>query len=431
MQVLAVVNQKGGCGKTTTSVNLAAVLAARNYRVLLVDLDPQGHCAAGLGVPEQTIEYGTLDLLLNPPKGDLSAGQLANLTWEVSHGLRLLPSTVRLAAAEAPGGGMFELPDRDRRLEKGLKAFATSMDYCIVDCPPTIGLLTFNALRAADEVLVPVETGFFSTRGATRQWATLRSMANRLGRPISARVLPNMVREHDSLDHDLLRTIRKRFTSAVCPTAIRHHLEIREACGLGRPVVAHAPESEACADYQKVVDWLLEVPPIAVCPDCTEQGDAENAELNQQDEAALMPESRASARAAELALRLRKGEEAREKPNEPAAMPKTRPGVFSNIQPAVLGERIGITGDFNHWHAAGLQLNRLEGAMDEAMVGIEVPVSPGLVRYRLVVDGEQCLDPSNPRLGEGPDGRPCSVVEIPSANVETTPWIQTATPLTN
>ena len=108
MRIISIVNQKGGCGKTTTSVNLAAVLAARGRRVMLVDLDPQSHCAAALGVPESEIEYSTIDLLLDPPTEAMSSARIAARTWEVAFGLRLLPSTVRLARAEAPGGGLLE-----------------------------------------------------------------------------------------------------------------------------------------------------------------------------------------------------------------------------------------------------------------------------------------------------------------------------------
>ena len=184
MRIISIVNQKGGCGKTTTSVNLAAILASRGRRVLLVDLDPQSHCAAALGVPEREIEYSTIYLLLDPPATPFGPAQVAARTWEVAYGLRLLPSTVRLARAEAPGGGLIDAPDRDRRLRRGLESFAATVDCCIIDCPPTIGLLTFNALRAADEVVVPVETGFLAARGAQRQWTTLRAMAARLGRPM-------------------------------------------------------------------------------------------------------------------------------------------------------------------------------------------------------------------------------------------------------
>jgi chromosome partitioning protein len=437
VKTIAVLNQKGGCGKTTTAINVAAVLAARHHRVLLVDLDPQSHCAAGLGVPESGVEYSTIDLLRHPPIGTLDVDEFSGLTWEVTHGLHLLASTVRLAAAEAPGGGIMELPDRDRRLERALAAFSDQVDLCIVDCPPTIGLLTFNAIRAADEILVPVETGFFSTRGAARQWATLQSMATRLSRPICARVVPNMVRENDSLDHDLLRTIRKQFTSAVSPIAIRHHTEIREASGLGRAVIDHAPESDAAKDYEALVDWLLESPPVTIVPKPIEE--------DASDGAACEPViATRSVRSAELASRLRR--EASETEGAattppPVVGPTTTPGSFVLVQPARLGEKIGITGDFNHWHCAGLELHTMDTVTGGALVGIELSVPPGLVRYRLVVDGREALDPANSRTGEGPDGRPCSVVEVPATDNETNanlnskapdaPWTQTQTPLTN
>lgn len=431
LKTIAVLNQKGGCGKTTTAVNVAAVLAAQHHRVLLVDLDPQSHCAVGLGVPESGIEFSTIDLLRHVPSGHLDVDEFSSLTWEVTHGLHLLPSTVRLAAAEAPGGGIMELPDRDRRLERALFAFGQHVDLCIIDCPPTIGLLTFNAIRAADEILVPVETGFFSTKGADRQWATLQAMANRLCRPIGVRVVPNMVREDDPLDHDLLRSIHKRFSSAVSPTPIRHHTEIREASGLGRAVVDHAPLSAAAKDYEALVEWLLGSPPVSIIPD-TIDAHAESTEV-------AVPTEVPSARAAELASRLRRDSGGTAVPKPPKLGATGRPGGFILVQLAGLGERIGITGDFNQWHAAGLELNKLGPATGSPLVGIELPAPPGIVRYRLVVDGREALDPANPRTGQAPDGRQCSVVEVPpsgadlngNAEANDAPWMQTETPLTN
>ncbi len=256
MRIISIVNQKGGCGKTTTAVNLAAVLASLGRRVMLVDLDPQGHCAAALGVPDEEIEYSTIDLLLDPPGHPLAPTQVAGMTWEVAYGLRLLPSTVRLARAEAPGGGLMQAGDRDRRLQRGLEAFADTMDYCLIDCPPTIGMLTFNALRAADEVVVPVETGFLATRGAHRQWTTLRAMAARIGRPMRARLVPNLLHTERTLDQDLLDAMRERFGSGVSPHPIRDHIEIREATAFGRAVIEHAPDSEASGDYQRLAAWI-------------------------------------------------------------------------------------------------------------------------------------------------------------------------------
>ena len=135
MRVVSIVNQKGGCGKTTTAVNLAAVLARGGARVLLVDMDPQSHCAAGLGVPEHTLERTVADAML------LDHAQMPPATefvWEVAHGLRLLPSDFSLASLELPHGAMASRFDRDRRLSRVLAAWRDDFDWCIIDCPPTL-----------------------------------------------------------------------------------------------------------------------------------------------------------------------------------------------------------------------------------------------------------------------------------------------------
>ena len=173
MRTFAIVNQKGGCGKTTTAINLSAVFAHRGLRTLLVDMDPQSHCAIGLGVPEGGIDLSIADALLKADSDDLDP---SSLVWEVGGNLDLIPSTMRLSGLEAPGGGLHELPDRDRRLARLLSRFEDRYDRCLIDCPPAIGLLTFNALRAAREALIPVETGFFAFRGADKQWRTIRKL---------------------------------------------------------------------------------------------------------------------------------------------------------------------------------------------------------------------------------------------------------------
>ena len=351
MRIISIVNQKGGCGKTTTSVNLAAVLAAQGRRVLLVDLDPQSHCAAALGVPEDEIEYSTIDLLLDPPSGQFNASQIGSRTWEVAYGLRLLPSTVRLARAEAPGGGLMEAGDRDRRLKRGLEAFSDTMDYCLIDCPPTIGLLTFNALRAADEVLVPVETGFLATRGAQRQWATLRAMAARIGRPVRARIVPNLLHEERALDRDLLDALRSHFGIGVSPHPIRDHLDIREATAFGRAVIEHAPESEATRDYQRLAAWLETESAAVIEPPVPEESQASSPSSDAVDltgsdpsepsasqlgDASGVREVEVSSRVAELVQRLRPG-----RSSEPAVAgfrgTRRAQGAFASSNPRPLG----------------------------------------------------------------------------------------------
>jgi chromosome partitioning protein len=183
----SVINQKGGCGKTTTSINLAAALAQLDQRVLLVDLDPQSHCALGLAVPENQIDLHIGHALLNPEFDDSSG----DLIWQISSTLDLAPSTVALAGVERKLAGE---PDRDLRLAKLLRRLADRYDICIIDCPPSIGLLTFNALRAADEVIIPVETSYFALKGARKQLATIKVMAEQCGHAVHTHVLAKHVR---------------------------------------------------------------------------------------------------------------------------------------------------------------------------------------------------------------------------------------------
>ncbi|MEO1718585.1 MAG: AAA family ATPase, partial [Planctomycetota bacterium] len=163
-------------GKTTLSVNLSAALAALGKRVLLVDLDPQSHCAAGLAIPEQRIDQDIADALVSDTPLDKS-----RLVWSAGRNLDLIPSRTRLAGLEAARGGLATKPDKERRLARVLQPFATDYDVALIDCSPSIGLLTYNAITAATDILVPVETGFFSLQGAMKQAKTIESLERRLG----------------------------------------------------------------------------------------------------------------------------------------------------------------------------------------------------------------------------------------------------------
>ena len=152
MRTIAVVNQKGGCGKTTVSINLASTLAAEGKRTLLVDVDPQGHCAVGLAVPEEQIEQSIYDCLVGSRRGE--PVKLTEILWEISDNFELAPASIDLAAFEQQLSGTV---DRENCLKDVLAAVSKDYDYVVVDCPPAVGLLTFNAIRAATDVVVPVE----------------------------------------------------------------------------------------------------------------------------------------------------------------------------------------------------------------------------------------------------------------------------------
>lgn len=255
MRTIAIINQKGGCGKTTTAINLAAVLAsAHDLRTLLVDVDPQSHCAAGLAVPEHRFDLDVTDAIVAAPARRTDP---ARLVWRPYRNLDLIPSRMRLAGLESPRGGLADRADKERRLAWVLEGLAHHYDACFIDCSPSIGLLTFNALTAADAVLIPVETSYFSLQGAAKQLGTVQSLGRRLGRRIPAWLLPTLHEDDAPLARDLLAELHRRYGDRVLPCTIRRDPALKEAASFGQPVIEYAPESGGAADYRSLAETLI------------------------------------------------------------------------------------------------------------------------------------------------------------------------------
>ncbi len=434
MRTIAIVNQKGGCGKTTTAINLAAVFAHRGLRTLLVDMDPQSHCATGLSVPDEQINQSVGDALL---KADCEEFNLASVVWEVGGNLDLLPSTMRLAGLEAPGGGLHELPDRDRRLAMLLARMEDRYDRCLIDCPPTIGLLTFNALRAAREALIPVETGFFALRGAEKQWRTIRQLVERIGRPIACHLVPTLYNEDSALATEILAALRRQFAGQVIPVVVHHDEVVSESTSFGQPVIEYAPQSRARDDLEKLADWLEDHPPhpgvqIEVVDGAGDRGGGEMALTHSGETVQGLASSGSVAlgRAAELARRVRglqgrvdQGRTDREKHDEPAPTPDPPgtplPPVFGAVvttcgvrfaHPGEAATRVFVAGDFNGWSATStpLSYDKRLGAHETV---VEMP--PGRYRYRLIIDGRWTADPHNQYKQVNDYGELNSVVVVP------------------
>lgn len=254
MRTLAIINQKGGCGKTTTAINLAGVLAKAGHRTLLVDMDPQSHCAAGLAIPEARIDLDIGDAMLADPP---AAFDMRRLLWRASRNLDVAPSRMKLAGLEAPRGGLAEKPGKDRRLVGVLERMAPSYDLCFIDCPPAIGLLTFNALLAADAIIVPVETSYFSLRGAAKQVNLIHRLGRRLGETPPYWLLPTIHDEASPLANDVLAELRRLFTDRVAPGWIRRDATLKEAASFGQPIIEYAPGAPGTEDYTAIAAWLI------------------------------------------------------------------------------------------------------------------------------------------------------------------------------
>lgn len=230
MRTIAVINAKGGCGKTTVAINLAASFAAAGLQTLLVDLDTQSHCAAGLAVPESCIENDISQVLPRPDDVRIN-----DVVWQVASRLDLAPALPRLALAEQK---IATQPDRETRLVRALARTGTRYEICVVDCPPNLGLMTCNALRAADEVLMPTDMGFFALRSLMQQAPVLQRIADRAGHAPSFRILPNMVDAKSKAMPLVLAELKHQFGACVWEEmGVAADDRVRQASGLGQSVL--------------------------------------------------------------------------------------------------------------------------------------------------------------------------------------------------
>lgn len=249
-KVIAFSNQKGGVGKTTTAINLAAYVALAGKKVLLVDFDPQGNTTSGYGIEKNQLKQTCYDVLM----GDCAATDV--ITSTSIKNLSILPCNIDLAAAEVD---LVSVPQRESALRRALASVKDDYDYLFVDCPPSLGLLTLNALVAADSVIIPIQSEFFALEGLSQLMNTIKIVKQRLNHGLTINgVVLTMYDTRTTMSKQVTEEIFKYFGDKVYTVPVPRNIKLVESPSFGIPIVSHAPKSSGAAAYQALAKQFLE-----------------------------------------------------------------------------------------------------------------------------------------------------------------------------
>ncbi len=247
-KIIAVANQKGGVGKTTTSITLSTILAKKGKKVILVDADPQGNATSGIGVQEK-MEKSVYDILID----DVKVNEI--LLDSMIKNLKVCPSNINLAGAEVE---LVSMMSREQRLKEKLDEIKNDYDYIVIDCPPSLGLITLNAFTAADSVLIPIQCEYYALEGLGQLMNTINLVKKHLNRSLEIEgALLTMYDVRTNLSNQVVKEVKKYFGDKVYKTVIPRNVKLSEAPSYGMPITVYDARSKGAKSYEKFVKELL------------------------------------------------------------------------------------------------------------------------------------------------------------------------------
>lgn len=340
MRTIAIINQKGGCGKTTVAINLAAALGELEKKVLLVDLDPQCHASLGLAVSYETVELTTYDLLRDPRVMAVDAA------CSINDHLDLLPSSPVLSAVEQQLAGK---EARELRLATKLARVGDEYDYGIIDAPPSVGLLTFNALMAAGESIIPVEPSYFSLQGLAKLRETLDLLENETRHAVRVGILVNNLEKQTNFSREIVSELERAYGGEVLDVMISHSVRYKEAARQGVSIFGLPRTDRLRWEFLSLAREIEEKAP----------------RIETGDIAGWMERLHGPRVAGEGV-------------------------VFALDAPGA--EHVFLTGEFTNWSREGIRMAR-DGS--DGLWRVAVNLTPGEYEYRFIVDGVWIKDPRN------------------------------------
>lgn len=387
MKIISIANQKGGCGKTTTAINLASTLAFNGKKVLLIDLDPQAHATLGLNIDDGNSLYNVISKLTPRRLKIRDIIKKADKTFDI------IPSNVLVGTLEQ------ELADeigRELKLTEILAEVKGQYDYILIDCPPSLGFLTVNSIRASDEVIIPVETSRFSMQGVDHLTDIINLIRDRLNHPVTSHVLITMFDSRLRHSFSMLAKMREKFDKLLFDTIIHVNVKLKESAVMGEAVIKYDKYCRGSKDYLSLAREILTNDRLLPAEDVKVEAAAE-AKAQTKVEAKTKVEAPASYEPSERMQEL----VAKETAEFLAAGAK-----FSLYAPKA--QSVYVTGSFNDW---SLDENcRMNGT--DGIWSLDLPLKPGVYKYQFIVDGKWQEDPENKLTERNSFGDINSLIEV-------------------